>query len=133
MVVSCRGDLSFRRTARKATPVRLGDQAPGHRSLSVSYDPRPARYDTRTALSSVKVSPAIAGTPPSRPDCIALALVLCAAPAYAMSVQDWEAQAPAAQAATVSDLIEKLIAYVGMGNPGNAEQIRIFFTEEHGR
>jgi hypothetical protein len=29
MVASCRGDLSFRRTARKATPVRLGDQAPG--------------------------------------------------------------------------------------------------------
>jgi hypothetical protein len=64
---------------------------------------------------------------------IALALVLCAAPAYAMSVQDWEAQAPAAQAATVSDFIEKLIADVRTGNPGNAEQIRIFFTEEHGR
>ena len=30
MVASCRGDLSFRRTARKATPIRLGDQAPGH-------------------------------------------------------------------------------------------------------
>jgi hypothetical protein len=44
---------------------------------------------------------------------IALALVLCAAPAYAMSVQDWEAQAPAAQAATVSDFIEKMIADIG--------------------
>jgi len=30
MVASCRGNLSFRRTARKATPIRLGDQAPGH-------------------------------------------------------------------------------------------------------
>src|SRR5262245_31106767 len=29
MVASCRGNLSFRRTACKATPVRLGDQAPG--------------------------------------------------------------------------------------------------------
>ncbi len=29
MVASCRGNLSFRRTARKATPIRLGDQAPG--------------------------------------------------------------------------------------------------------
>src|ERR1700674_5564914 len=124
MVAFCRGDLSFRRTARKATPVRLGDQAPGHRSLSVSYDPRPARYDTRTALSSVKVSPAIAGTPPSRPDCIALALILCAVPAHAMSVQDWEAQAPAAQAATISDFIEKMIADVRTGNPDMAGQIR---------
>jgi hypothetical protein len=50
-----------------------------------------------------------------------------------MSVQDWEAQAPAAQAATISDFIEKMIADVGTSNPGNAEQIRIYFTEENGR
>src|ERR1700730_2359523 len=63
---------------------------------------------------------------------IALALILCAAPAHAMSVQAWEAQAPAAQAATISDFIEKMIADVRTSNPGNAEQIRIYFTEEHG-
>ena len=50
-----------------------------------------------------------------------------------MSVQDWEAQAPAAQAATISDFIEKMIADVGTSNRGNAQQIRIYFTEENGR
>ena len=30
VVASCRGDLSFRRIARKATPVRLGDQDRAH-------------------------------------------------------------------------------------------------------
>jgi hypothetical protein len=64
---------------------------------------------------------------------IALALVLCAAPAYAMSVQDWEAQAPAAQAATVSDFIEKMIANIGASNPDMAGQIRSYFTDENGR
>jgi len=64
---------------------------------------------------------------------IALALVLCAAPAYAMSVQDWEAQAPAAQAATVSDFIEKMIADIGASNPDLAGQIRSYFTDENGR
>ena len=44
MVASCRGNLSFRRTARKAKPIRLGDQAPGH----VGWGPREAvRYYER--------------------------------------------------------------------------------------
>jgi hypothetical protein len=60
---------------------------------------------------------------------IALALVLCAAPAYAMSVKDWEALPDARQAAYIGDFIEKMTADIGTSNPDNARAIRNYFSE----
>lgn len=60
---------------------------------------------------------------------IALALVLCAAPAYAMSVKDWEALPDARQAAYIGDFIEKMTADIGTSNPDMSQAIRHYFSE----
>jgi soluble cytochrome b562 len=60
---------------------------------------------------------------------IALAFVLCAAPAYAMSVQDWRAEPEAQQSAYVVDFIEKMTADIGTSNPDMSRAIRHYFSE----
>jgi hypothetical protein len=64
---------------------------------------------------------------------IALALVLCAAPAYAMSVRDWRAEPEAQQSAYVVDFIEKMTADIGTSNPDMAQAIRNYFSETAGK
>jgi hypothetical protein len=64
---------------------------------------------------------------------IALALVLCAAPAYAMSVQDWEALPSAQQSSYIGDYIEKMTADIGTSNPDMAQAIRNYFSEANGK
>jgi hypothetical protein len=51
MVVSCKGDLSLRRTACKVTPVRLGDQALGAYGLGTCW----ITYLTRKSIISPKL------------------------------------------------------------------------------
>jgi hypothetical protein len=47
--------------------------------------------------------------------------------------QGLEAQAPAAQALTVSSFIEKMVGDIGTSNPEMAGQIRNYFTDEQDR
>jgi soluble cytochrome b562 len=60
---------------------------------------------------------------------IALALVLCAVPAHAMSVQEWRAEPEAQQSAYVVDYIEKMTADIGTSNPDMSQAIRNYFSE----
>jgi hypothetical protein len=64
---------------------------------------------------------------------IALALVLCAAPVYAMSVRDWEVLPDARQSAYIVDYIEKMTADIGTTNPDMSQAIRDYFSKTDGK